>query len=62
MPINAIKDRRGRQRFQFEFDRWIGGERARKRKLLPAGWTRAQADAFDRQVRLLPFRFVGSQV
>lgn len=49
MPINVIKDRRGRQRFQFEFDRWIGGERARKRKLLPAGWTRAQADAFDRQ-------------
>lgn len=36
-------------RWRFEFDRFIGGNRARRRQLLPAGWTRAQADAFDRK-------------
>lgn len=35
--------------WRFEFDRWIGGERFRKRRLLPAGWTRAQAEAYDRK-------------
>jgi integrase len=35
-------------RWRHEFDQRIGGRRVRKRKLLPAGWSRAQADAFDR--------------
>lgn len=35
--------------WRFDFDRFIGGVRARRRQLLPAGWTRAQADAFDRK-------------
>lgn len=46
MPIYRDK-RTGRWRY--EFDRYLGGERKRIRKLLPAGWTRAQAEAFDRQ-------------
>ncbi|MFA7386490.1 MAG: site-specific integrase [Thiohalobacteraceae bacterium] len=33
----------------FEFDRKIEGKRVRARKLLPKTWTRAQADAYDRQ-------------
>lgn len=49
MPINPIRDRKGRARFQFEFSRRIDGKRVRARKLLPASWSRAQADAFDRQ-------------
>ncbi len=36
-------------RWRFDFDRRIGGQRLRRRQLLPAGWTRAQADAFDRK-------------
>lgn len=36
-------------RWRFDFDRRIGGGRVRRRQLLPAGWTRAQADAFDRK-------------
>lgn len=36
-------------RFVFEFDHWIERERVRKRRLLPAGWTRAQAEAYDRK-------------
>ena len=36
-------------RWQFEFDHRIDGQRPRKRRLLPAGWTRAQADAYDRK-------------
>jgi integrase len=35
--------------WRFDFDRRINGERVRRRQLLPAGWTRAQADAFDRK-------------
>lgn len=35
--------------WRFDFDRRIGGQRLRRRQLLPAGWTRAQADAFDRK-------------
>jgi len=40
--------------WRFDFDKRIkqpGGtsERVRRRQLLPAGWTRAQADAFDRK-------------
>lgn len=34
--------------WMFDFDRRIGGRRVRRRQLLPAGWTRAQADSFDR--------------
>lgn len=49
MPINSVKDSAGRHRFQFEFDRWIDKERFRKRRLLPYGWSRAQADAYDRK-------------
>lgn len=34
----------------FDFDRYIKGQgRVRKRRLLPAGWTAAQADAYDRK-------------
>ena len=46
MPI--YRDKRTSQ-WRFDFDRRIGGERVRRRQLLPAGWTRAQADAFDRK-------------
>ena len=35
--------------WRFDFDRRVNGQRVRDRKLLPKGWTRAQADAFDRQ-------------
>lgn len=35
--------------WQFDFDRRVNGQRIRRRQLLPAGWTRAQAEAFDRQ-------------
>jgi len=46
MPIYRDK---ARGRLVFEFDRHIAGQRIRARKVLPAAWTRAQADAFDRQ-------------
>ncbi|HEX7638168.1 MAG TPA: site-specific integrase [Burkholderiaceae bacterium] len=35
--------------WRFDFDRRVNGARVRRRQLLPAGWTRAQADAFDRK-------------
>lgn len=35
--------------WRFDFDRFIDGGRVRRRQLLPAGWTRAQADAYDRK-------------
>jgi integrase len=35
--------------WRFDFDRRVNGQRLRRRQLLPAGWTRAQADAFDRK-------------
>lgn len=35
-------------RWRYEFDRRIGGQRVRATKVLPAGWSQAQADAFDR--------------
>lgn len=38
-----------RKRWAFEFDRTINGKQFRKRKLLPVGWTRTQADEFDRK-------------
>jgi integrase len=37
------------KRWRFEFDRYIEGERKRTSKLLPKGWSRAQADAFDQK-------------
>lgn len=49
MPINRVRDGQGRARLEFEFSRRIGGRRLRTRKLLPASWSRTQADAFDRQ-------------
>lgn len=44
MPIYRDK---ATGRWRFDFDRYVGGGRVRRRQLLPAGWTRAQADAFD---------------
>ncbi len=46
MPIYRDK---ARGRLVFEFDRHIAGQRVRARKILPSTWTRAQADAYDRQ-------------
>jgi integrase len=37
-----------RKRWTFEFDRNVQGQRVRATKLLPRGWSQAQADAFDR--------------
>ena len=37
------------KRWRFEFDRYIAGGRARAGKLLPRGWSQAQADTYDRQ-------------
>jgi integrase len=36
------------KRWRFEFDRYIQGQRHRAGKLLPKGWSQAEADAFDR--------------
>lgn len=36
------------KRWRFEFDRWIAGRRRRTSRLLPKGWSQAQADAYDR--------------
>ena len=46
MPIYPDK---ARGRLVFEFDRYIAGQRIRARHLLPQGWSRAQADAFERR-------------
>jgi hypothetical protein len=35
-------------RWVFDFDRYVNGVRRRRTKVLPAGYTRAQAEAFDR--------------
>lgn len=35
-------------RWRYEFDRRVDGRRVRATKVLPAGWSAAQADAFDR--------------
>ena len=37
------------KRWRFEFDRVVAGRRHRASRLLPRGWTQAQADAFDRK-------------
>lgn len=36
------------KRWRFEFDRYLQGQRHRSSRLLPAGWSQAQADAYDR--------------
>lgn len=36
------------KRWRYQFDRVIAGQRHRASRLLPAGWSQAQADAFDR--------------
>jgi integrase len=46
--MSIYRDKRTGQ-WVFDFDRRIGGQRIRRRQLLPPGWTRAQADAFDRK-------------
>lgn len=46
MPIRFDKVN---QRWRFEFDRRIAGGRQRTSRLLPKGWTRTQADTFDRK-------------
>jgi len=37
------------KRWRFEFDRVVDGRRHRLSRLLPAGWSQAQADAYDRR-------------
>lgn len=39
---------KARKRWRYEFDRIIDGQRQRARKLLPRGWTAAQAEAYGR--------------
>lgn len=46
MPIYKDKERGC---YVFDFSRYINGERVRATKALPKTWTRAQADAYDRQ-------------
>lgn len=36
------------KRWRYEFDRYIEGKRARSSRLLPKGWSQAEADRFDR--------------
>lgn len=36
------------KRWRYEFDRYLHGQRHRSSRLLPPGWSQAQADAFDR--------------
>ena len=45
MPVYFDK---ARKRWRFEFSRLVGGRRRRATKLLPAAWTRAQAEAYSR--------------
>lgn len=47
--MSIYRDSKDRSRWRWDFDRWIKGRRIRRSRLLPAGWTRAQADAFDRK-------------
>jgi site-specific recombinase XerD len=46
--MSIYKDKATGQ-WRFDFDRVVDGRRLRKRRLLPAGWTRAQAEAYDRK-------------
>ena len=45
MPVYFFKSK---GRWNFTFNRVIAGKRTRATKLLPAGWTRAQAEKYDR--------------
>lgn len=45
MSIRYIRDKK---RYRFEFEAQIGGQRIRATKLLPAAWTKEQADKFDK--------------
>jgi integrase len=45
MSIRYLRDKK---RFRFEFEATINGQRHRITKLLPAGWNKTQADAFDK--------------
>lgn len=38
-----------KKRWRFSFNRIVDGQRYRATKLLPAGWSRAQAEAYDRK-------------
>lgn len=46
MPIYYDKTKRS---YRFQFNRVIQGRRIRSSRLLPAGWSQAQADAFERK-------------
>jgi integrase len=46
MPVYFDKNK---QRWRFSFNRVIGSERRRATKLLPAGWSRTRAEAYDRE-------------
>lgn len=46
MPIYRDK---ARARWRYEFDRFIDGRRQRTTKLLPAAWSRAEAEAYARE-------------
>ena len=46
--MSIYRDRRT-GRWISEFDHYIDGVRHRRRKLLPQGWSRTQAEAFDRK-------------
>lgn len=39
---------KARKRWRYEFDRLVGGQRLRARKLLPRGWSAEQAQAYGR--------------
>ena len=45
MPITFDK---GKKRYRFQFNRIVDGRRYRASRLLPAGWTLAQAEKYDR--------------
>jgi integrase len=46
--MSIYRDKKSGQ-WRFDFDRRVGGQRVRRRQLLPAGWSRAEAEAFDRK-------------
>lgn len=46
MPVYFDKDKK---RWRFSFNRVVGSERTRATKLLPKGWSRAQAEKYDRE-------------
>ena len=46
MPVYLDK---AKKRWRFEFNRVVASQRSRATKLLPAGWSRSQAEAYDRQ-------------